>query len=58
MIENLENIKKEGIKKFLVQQKKKWACPKCGETVCCHNGICFNCDFDKLINKKKLYRWE
>jgi hypothetical protein len=58
MIENLENIKKEGIEKFLEQQKKKWACPKCSGTVCCHNGICFNCELDKLVNKKKLYRWE
>ncbi len=58
MIENLENIKKEGIKKFLIEQKKKWACKKCGGTICCHNGICFNCDLDILRKKKKLYRWE
>jgi len=58
MIENLENIRKDGVEKFLIQQKKKWTCPKCGGTVCCHNDICFNCNLDKLVNKKKLYRWE
>ena len=58
MIENLQNIKKQGIEKFLRQQKKKWACPKCGKTICCHNGICFNCDLKTLHTKKNLYRWE
>ena len=58
MIENLENIKKVGIEKFLRQQKKKWMCQKCGKTICCHNGICFNCDYKALQTKKKMYRWE
>jgi len=58
MIENLQNIKKQGIEKFLRQQKKKWTCQKCGKTICCHNGICFNCDFKTLHTKKNLYRWE
>ena len=58
MIQNLKDIKKFGIEKFLLEQKKKWTCPKCGGTICCHNGICFSCSLDKLANKKKLYRWE
>ena len=58
MIDNLETIKKEGMKNFLNQQKKQWACPKCGGTVSCHNGICFQCEVDKLAKKKQLYRWE
>ena len=58
MIENLEQIKDEGMKTFLVQQKKKWACPKCGGTICCHNGVCFQCELDTLVKRKKLYRWE
>ena len=57
MIENLEFIKKHGIKDFLENESKKWKCPNCGEIICCHNGICFNCGLDKLKNKKKLYRW-
>jgi len=57
MIENLGFIKKHGIKDFLVKEDKKWKCPNCGEIICCHNGICFSCEFDKLKNKKKLYKW-
>lgn len=57
-IENLEYIKTRGMAKFLETQKKKWRCPNCGQMICCHNGICFNCNLDKLRNKKKLYRWE
>ena len=58
LIDNLEFIKKNGVSKFLEAQKEKWCCPKCGEVICCHNGICFKCSLDKLQNKKKLYRWE
>lgn len=58
LIDNLKLIKKHGLTKFLESQKKKWQCPNCGEVICCHNGICFNCDLEKLKNKKKRYRWE
>ena len=58
MIENLEFIRSYGITKFLEKESKKWTCTKCDEIICCHNGICFNCELDKLKNKKKLYRWE
>jgi hypothetical protein len=37
---------------------KKWKCPRCGDTVCCHNGICFNCGLDELRAKRKRYRWD
>ena len=58
MIENLNFIKEKGIEKFLEQEKLKWKCPNCGGIISCHNGICFECELDKLRNKKKLYRWE
>ena len=58
MIENLEFIKENGIEQFLEKENKKWKCPDCGGTISCHNGICFECSFDKLKHKKKLYRWE
>jgi hypothetical protein len=57
-IENLQEIKKNGINKFIVNQEKKWACPKCGNLICCHNGLCYFCDQDKLKAKKHKYRWE
>ena len=43
MIENLINIKKAGIKKFIGDEKVKWTCPECGGTVCVHKGYCLNC---------------
>jgi hypothetical protein len=58
MIENLEYIKNNGISQFLVKEQEKWKCPECGGLICCHNGICFDCGFSKLKNKKRLYRWE
>lgn len=57
MIENLQSIKTDGITKLLEEQEKKWKCPECGGVICCHNGICFDCGLDRLINKRNLYRW-
>jgi hypothetical protein len=58
MIENLEFIKENGVKKFLEREGAKWRCPECGGVICCHNGICFSCGLEKLKNKKRRYRWE
>jgi len=57
LMENLESIKRNGMSRFLEAQEEKWRCPKCGEVICCHNGLCFNCDLDEL-RRKNLYRWE
>lgn len=56
MIENLEAIRERGMEQFLIQEKEKWRCPKCGGTICCHNGLCLNCQLDTLLQNKK-YRW-
>jgi hypothetical protein len=58
MIENLRSIKTNGISQLLQEQEKKWKCPECGEVICCHNGLCFNCSLDVLRQKKQKYRWE
>lgn len=57
MMENLDYIKEFGMEKFLMKEGDKWKCTKCGGTICCHNGLCLNCDIDKLLMNKK-YRWE
>jgi hypothetical protein len=56
MIENLEAIRDSGLDEFLCGQAEKWACAKCGEAVCCHNGLCLNCDMD-ILKQNKRYRW-
>jgi len=57
MIENLEFIKEHGMERFLEKEEAKWRCPECGEVICCHNGLCLNCDLDKL-RKNKKYCWD
>jgi len=57
MIENLNYIKEFGIEEFLKKEHDKWHCKVCGATICCHNGLCLNCNIDTLLINKK-YRWE
>jgi len=56
MIENLNEIKEIGTEKFLEKDALKWTCTECGGTICCHNGLCLNCNIDTLLQNKK-YRW-
>jgi hypothetical protein len=58
LLENLTDIKESGIKKFVETQEEKWRCTTCGGVICCHNGLCFQCDSMRLKNKKKRYRWD
>jgi hypothetical protein len=58
MLENLEFIKRNGIKEFLLNEEKRWRCLRCGGTISCHNGLCFECDMEKLKTLKHKYRWE
>ena len=44
MIDNLGNIKKSGIIKFLKNEAARWTCPRCGGTICVHNGYCATCE--------------
>lgn len=56
MIENLNLIKERGMEEFLDTEAEKWNCPTCGGTICCHNGLCLDCDFEIFLQNKK-YRW-
>lgn len=49
MLENLENIKKFGIKKFVKSEQKRWQCPRCGDSLCVHRDSCLNCG-EKILN--------
>ncbi len=57
-IENLKTIRDEGIEKFLKAEESKWKCPKCGGVISCHNGLCFECDLEKLRARKRPYTWD
>jgi len=43
IIENLENMKKSGVRDYLKNETVRWACPSCGGTICVHRGYCFTC---------------
>ena len=43
MIDNLENIQKFGIRRFIRNEKERWACPQCGEIICVHKPQCLSC---------------
>jgi Protein of unknown function (DUF3795) len=57
-MENLLFIKRHSLADFIKRENAKWRCRRCGEVVCCHNGLCFSCDVDRLRTKKQLYEWE
>ena len=42
-IENLEMIKKSGVRRFLKAEEKKWKCVKCGGILSCHKNFCLQC---------------
>ncbi len=44
MIENLQEIRRNGIEVFLRKQQAKYQCPRCGGTICVHNEKCYGCD--------------
>ena len=58
MIDNLIFIKENGLEKFLEEQEETWKCQTCGELISCHNGLCFNCELEKIRNRKKKYHWD
>jgi hypothetical protein len=47
MIENLENIKAVGIRQFTRNEAIRWACSKCGGSICVHRGYCISCRSSK-----------
>lgn len=49
MIENLNTIKEIGIRKFVLKEKQKWTCSKCGNIICVHRKICLMCGAKRVI---------
>jgi uncharacterized protein DUF3795 len=43
MLDNLEFIREFGIRKFIAQEKERWACVHCGKTVSVHRDTCIHC---------------
>jgi len=43
MIDNLRHIEKHGVREFIRNEKKRWACSACGRLVCVHKPECPSC---------------
>lgn len=48
MIDNLNNIKAAGIRKFITSEQTKWTCGNCGNLLCVHNATCTKCGAKKV----------
>jgi hypothetical protein len=44
MMDNLREIKDQGIDAFLAHQKERYTCPKCKGLICVHRSRCLSCD--------------
>lgn len=53
MIENLTTIKEKGILALMKDEAIKWACPSCGELMCCHTHTCIHCESEKNIERHR-----
>lgn len=56
VVDNLNAIKEHGLDEFIKTEEEKWACPDCGDKICCHNGLCLKCKVE-ILYKNKKYRW-
>ena len=43
LIDNLRYIKEIGLEDFILKDKEKWKCSKCGGSICMHKGFCLSC---------------
>jgi hypothetical protein len=43
MIENLMNIQKSGVRRFVKNEKERWTCGFCRGKICIHKGYCVDC---------------
>jgi hypothetical protein len=43
MIDNLGDIRKFGIRRFIRNEKERWTCPECGQAICVHRPQCPFC---------------
>ncbi|MCP4675019.1 MAG: DUF3795 domain-containing protein [Deltaproteobacteria bacterium] len=52
--DNLEQIAKMGVSKFIIEQYRKYRCSECGGLISIHNRKCFKCEkITRLVEKPK-----
>ncbi len=50
LIKNLEFMKEHGVDAFIKTQHEEHRCSKCGGVTSVHNGFCYDCGRDELLN--------
>ena len=50
MLENLEYIKTNGVRKFVKKEKDRWKCVECGELISCHWRVCASCETEMVVD--------
>lgn len=50
MVNNLNYIKKNGVRKFVEEEKIKWKCNECGSVLSVHRNFCLNCNTEYRVN--------
>jgi hypothetical protein len=43
MLENLRELRENGLQAFLESERKRWPCPECGGLQCVHTAECIYC---------------
>jgi hypothetical protein len=43
MIQNLQNIREFGLRRFTRNERDRWTCRRCGEVICVHKPHCRSC---------------
>lgn len=51
-LECLDTLSKKGYKEVISRLKTNHSCSKCGEILCIHNNLCYNCDKEILATMK------
>jgi hypothetical protein len=51
MIENLAAIAEVGVRRFVADEKIRWTCPNCGETLCIHRPTCLKCGAKRTVRQ-------
>lgn len=46
MIDNLNNIKTLGVRRFIRNEIERWSCPECGGMICVHKPACIYCKYE------------
>ena len=55
---SLETIKRDGIDRWLAEQKKRWLCPDCGTPFSWYASVCSKCDRSLEFKAYALSGWK